>query len=226
MDNVAISYETLKGIASSLNIEVNELDEKRLPERVSAFCMRAGHSIPRRTIYINNALPETTKSFALAHEIGHLVLGHDLMALNDALGSFKNYRKFLQNEFEANHFAGSLLISRETVRSIFTEGNTVNINAAASRFNVDYETMIYRITLMLPTKKIHFVKVDMDEKVIRRFSRSKNGIRWSSLYAPCRNTSSMRLLDSVKLYNTGATALSQISVVIDQEGEPTSTSYF
>lgn len=222
-----VAYETLLLVADRLNIQVHEFTTD-LTLGIDAFCLRDGSDSAQRSIYIQKNLSEIKKSFSLAHEIGHLVLGHELIALNDALGSFKKYRTFLRNEFEANHFAGALLIDKKTLHHIFSQGNQSTLEDVCEKFGAEYETIVHRLSLLLTNKNLHFIKIDTSGRVIRRFSRARSGIYWSSQFAPCDRTSTLKLLKKIK--NNPAEYLglkiTQISKVAKDDGTASDYSYF
>ena len=98
---------------------------KELPDNISGASMITKNE--KKIIVVNQTHPETRKKFTIAHELGHLLLGHDT-ALNtqDAgLGDAQHDPSQILfrddktsegsdwREVEANHFAASLLMPRE-----------------------------------------------------------------------------------------------------------------
>jgi Zn-dependent peptidase ImmA (M78 family) len=72
-----------------------------------------------KTIVINENYPATRNLFTVAHEIGHFVL-HD-----GSQNRFDQYHKYtaeeLKREWQANEFAGDLLMPKYKFESVFKE---------------------------------------------------------------------------------------------------------
>ena len=102
---------------------------KRLPDNISGASMTTENGT--RIIVVSEKQPPTRKKFTIAHELGHLLLKHDT-ALNTQDKGMMNTQQEQHNtpsqilfrddktsegsdwrEVEANHFAASLLMSKE-----------------------------------------------------------------------------------------------------------------
>ena len=118
------------------NIDIEELIQahniyyipKRLPDNISGASMITENG--KKIIVVNKDQPEKRKKFTVAHELGHLVLGHDT-PLNTQDKAIANNNRQPKNpsqilfrddktsegsdwrEIEANHFAASLLMPKE-----------------------------------------------------------------------------------------------------------------
>ena len=104
---------------------------KALPDNISGASMTTKNE--KKIIVVNQNHPETRQKFTIAHELGHLLLGHDtalntqdaglvagrakqkkdvepsqILFRNDKTSEGSDWR-----EVEANHFAASLLMPRE-----------------------------------------------------------------------------------------------------------------
>lgn len=93
------------------------------------------------TIFINESYPATRNLFTVAHEIGHFVL-HD-----GSQNRFDQYHKYtpeqLKREWEANKFAGNLLMPEYKFESVFKELKG-RIKEIASYFGVSQRAVEVR----------------------------------------------------------------------------------
>jgi Zn-dependent peptidase ImmA (M78 family) len=72
-----------------------------------------------KTIYVNQSYSSTRNLFTVAHEIGHYILHN---GLNNRYDQYHNYTdEELIMEWEANDFAGKLLMSRTTFINFFKQ---------------------------------------------------------------------------------------------------------
>ena len=118
------------------NIDIKKLIEshnihyipKKLPNNISGASMTTKNG--KKIIVVNKDQPEKRKKFTGAHELGHLILGHDT-PLNTQDKAVATYKRQSQSpsqilfrddktsegsdwrEIEANHFAASLLMPKE-----------------------------------------------------------------------------------------------------------------
>lgn len=69
-----------------------------------------------RTIYVNILDPEVRQRFTIAHEIGHILLGHEGISYRDP--NYQKYNDFIKrmNEVNANSFAAELLMPEKLLR--------------------------------------------------------------------------------------------------------------
>lgn len=69
-----------------------------------------------RTIYVNILDPEYRQRFTIAHEIGHILLGHEGISHRDT--SYTVYKDLIErmNEVSANAFAAELLMPERLLR--------------------------------------------------------------------------------------------------------------
>jgi hypothetical protein len=86
------------------------------------------------TIIFNENHPWCRKRFTIAHEIGHLLLGHTCN---------KNDPTTAHNEKEANCFAAELLVPAKVLKKTFKK--ITKIPELSKLFRVSAETMGYRV---------------------------------------------------------------------------------
>ncbi len=101
----------------------------------------------------SNIYSKEKKRFALAHEIGHLLL-HDQLELHGDTSKSMNWFQHFENqvkrgmqEYEANDFAGELLMPESIFREEF-QGKRFNPNlfkGLAQRFQTSITSVIFRI---------------------------------------------------------------------------------
>lgn len=110
-----IGYDDVTNI--SLTTLIDYLDAIYLEEKMDHCDGKIIFGKSKAIIKINEAIEyEGRKRFAIAHEIGHLILHKDMKLPDDTLSTFNiiaGTEKFLQNgqqELEANEFASELLM--------------------------------------------------------------------------------------------------------------------
>lgn len=114
-----------------------------------------------RTIYVNILDPEFRQRFIIAHEIGHILLGHEGISHRDT--SYTIYKDLIErmNEVSANGFAAELLMPEQLLRDALLDTMTeLDYNAegkfsesdidyiavnTASKMNVSLESFKYRL---------------------------------------------------------------------------------
>ena len=69
-----------------------------------------------RTIYVNILDPEVRQRFTIAHEIGHILLGHEGISYRDPNNEQYNDLVKRMNEVSANGFAAELLMPERLLR--------------------------------------------------------------------------------------------------------------
>ncbi len=89
-----------------------------------------------KAIYINSAHAPTRQRFTIAHEIGHVLLGHPPA---DKLSTEE--KKSI--EAEANIFAGEFLVPYDSLKSSIAKG--LKIDALAKKFFVSQEVLFIRL---------------------------------------------------------------------------------
>lgn len=114
-----------------------------------------------RIIWVNKLEPEYRQRFTIAHEIGHILLGHEGISHRDT--SYTVYKDLIErmNEVSANAFAAELLMPERLLRKAlvstmkdldydtdgkFSESDIDYIAAnTANKMNVSLESFKYRL---------------------------------------------------------------------------------
>jgi len=147
---------------------------KKLPDNISGASMITKHG--KKIIVINEDQPKTRQRFTIAHEVGHLLLGHDT-ALNtqdkatDTNSQFKNPSQILfrddktsegsdWREIEANHFAASILMPRDILNKEINKLIQKNSKNYLSEYNVHELADIFEvsaISMSIRLSKLGFI---------------------------------------------------------------------
>ena len=124
---------------------------KKLPNNISGASMTTEHG--KQMIVVNKDQPEKRKKFTIAHELGHLILGHDT-SLNTQDKAIVSNNHQLRNpsqilfrddktsegsdwrEIEANYFAASLLMPKDLLNKEINKLIQKNPRNYLSEYNV------------------------------------------------------------------------------------------
>lgn len=117
----------------TVNLKIHGTDE--LSEKVDAVTNRSGDQV---FILYNRSKSVNRQRFSVAHELGHLQLGHVHGSSSIDLGS-ENF-----DEIEANHFAAYLLMSPTMLKKDIKAG-IKDIKDLAKRYQVSEEAMWWQI---------------------------------------------------------------------------------
>lgn len=132
-------------IAETLNCNIIYINPNELPENFE--CPRndfAGAIIKNydkdksNYIFVNKLDYRTRQRFTIAHELGHLILGHD-----DIVDCRSKIYSPDEKELEANEFAGNLLIPEEWLYR-FIDAVTKSSKELAVIFDVSLQAMEVR----------------------------------------------------------------------------------
>lgn len=96
-----------------------------------------------RRIHFNPRDASVRQRFTIAHELGHIALGHTANGTryrDDFSSAARDWA-----EIEANGFAAELLMPAEAVRRVVRSGRFASIQAMAQLFNVSGTAMTYRL---------------------------------------------------------------------------------
>lgn len=140
------------------NINVGELAQahgihyllKKLPDNISGASMTTEDG--KQIIVVNEEQPKNRKKFTIAHELGHLLLGHDTLLntqdtavihksqkINPSQILFRNDKTSEGSdwrEIEANHFAASLLMPKEILNKEINNLMKENSSKYLSEYDV------------------------------------------------------------------------------------------
>ena len=130
-----------ESLGISLGMEVKNLDPFNSEDsKLSGkFQMEDGKPVA----YYKATEHENRQRFAIAHEIGHYVLGHG-DSLRDPAANFSSNNHDYK-EVAANHFAAQLLMPKGSVLKAVRELRITSISKLADRFKVSEVAMLYRL---------------------------------------------------------------------------------
>jgi Zn-dependent peptidase ImmA (M78 family) len=119
----------VKAVATALDIGV---EYRPLDSEVSGILRKELND--RWTIYVNDKHPDTRQRFTIAHEIAHWCLHkYSKTSFEDVM--FFRGTAVLPEEYEANKFAGEILMPENIFREQLRKGNR-NISTLADFFGV------------------------------------------------------------------------------------------
>ena len=130
-------------LATNLGLEVRFFD---IPSMEGVYCASA-HS----TIIVSSLRPPGRQAFTCAHELGHHVFGHGDQ-YDELVEHRSEARRFDPHEFQADCFAGALLMPKVAVSRGFSLRGWDLATAAPEAFyvvatwlGVGYTTLIYHL---------------------------------------------------------------------------------
>ena len=131
-----LSYpeNNLLQIASALGITVSEValpdyENKKVKGYIKWFTpeeKKSKNTTCDAEIYINSQQTPTVKNFTLAHELGHFLLHKNASSFRIDLQDYSAEGDPLNQETEANYFAGSLLMPKEKLLKSFEKANSLD----------------------------------------------------------------------------------------------------
>jgi len=110
-----------------------------------------------RYMFINANLKERVRRIVCAHELGHDDL-HQAFAKNKALQEFMLYDMATRPEYEANIFAGELLLDDDEIFSMIKDG--YDLPQIAGELNTDYNLLLIKMNEM--TKKGYDLRLSLN----------------------------------------------------------------
>lgn len=114
------------------------------PQGLSGYFVRQDPVHRGPAIYFNASDSLVRRRFTVAHELGHMVLGHR-DAPRDGPDAFRSGTRD-PIERAANQFAAELLMPAEAVRRAVVSGRFASLEELASAFRVSPAAMNYRVT--------------------------------------------------------------------------------
>lgn len=100
-----------------------------------------------RVIYYNSSESLNRQRFAIAHGLGHHMLGHinsKADCFREGSSTFNSENKDVQ-ELHANHFAVRILMPMDAIKTLLFVKGIANISELAKRFSVSEAAMHYRL---------------------------------------------------------------------------------
>lgn len=121
--------------------EAMELEVLRFPfhEKISGLLKKE-----EGVIGVNQSHHPLRQRFTIAHELGHFLLGHDLIGEHSEEGVDDFFDKARPKEREANSFASSLLMPGEWVKE-HVKKNGMDIETLAKAFGVSKQAATIRL---------------------------------------------------------------------------------
>lgn len=106
-------------------------------------------------LFLNDTMPKSRQKFSLAHELGHVLLGHKL----------KNHQSDPREETEANVFAAQLLMPEQIIYEFEDRGAELSENLLIGSFDVSKAAALIRLETL---EKIHdnHIIYDHNDKLI------------------------------------------------------------
>ena len=196
-------FPELEAAAQSLDIELDRGDVYRslvqyLRDRLGIHVIVAPVSVTRgavrrfdpdsRTLTLSEMIPQTSRNFQVAHQIGLLTAGATIDSIIARAqknlttpDSVKLCRVAL-----ASYFAGALLMPYDDfLRS--AEEMRYDIEMLEHRYDVSFEQVCHRLTTLRKPNatgiSFHFVRVDVAGNISKRFSGT--GIRFARFSGSC-----------------------------------------
>lgn len=98
-------------------------------------------------IVFNTDEPTVRQRFTVAHEIGHVALGHVKPGGKEFRDEAKDFFSSVRspNEVAANKFAAELLMPADSVRFCFLKMGSLSVDEIAKVFNVSTAALRYRL---------------------------------------------------------------------------------
>ena len=123
-------------IASDAGYKIKEIDMPKGYEGIAGFCEKK-----QRTIYVNAKDHPARKLFTIAHELGHIFLGHTSYSVLYRIP--RKDEHYPQEESEANSFAAHLLMPDFMVRKYLDKYNLsiLDYKTMADIFGVPMSSM-------------------------------------------------------------------------------------
>jgi Zn-dependent peptidase ImmA (M78 family) len=189
-----LTLRDLYNIAKSLSTDTYVVAPDYFPKKVIALTiLDLNNTHDNHAIILKEGIEANTALFCIGHELGHIIRGHEYLVNSKKILNFKQYRQYLRNEFEANYIAAALLLNRNSFEKDLDDTD-YNILELAAKYNLSYETIMHRIANVM--EKIHFLKLNADGEIVKRFNSSEEQMFWSPLKKPCLCSSAQKVLDS------------------------------
>jgi len=128
-----------------LGRKVEYVSREKLGGADGEACVEMINGSPRGVIRIANDLHEHRKRFTIAHELGHLVLGHARLGKENKRRDFLSQLGIDPEERDANLFAAEMLMPAQFVEKAFYSKEIRNIKEMARLFQVSETAMENRL---------------------------------------------------------------------------------
>ncbi len=140
----------------------------------------------RRVLTLSETLPQRSRAFHAAHQLGLLSLGTQLEDVADDPGLTQDASRKLARMVVASYFAGAMLMPYERFWEA-AETERYDIELLGHRFRTGFEQVCHRLTTLrrqgMEGVPFHFLKVDLAGNLAKRFDGS--GIRFARFGGGC-----------------------------------------
>ena len=116
-----------------------------------------------RVITLNSNLKKRVQRIVLAHELGHDTL-HRAFAKDNALREFMIYDMSTRPEYEANVFAGEILLDDKEILALAKEG--YDIPQIAGELDTDYNLLSFKMNEMARKGYDFRISLDTDTRFL------------------------------------------------------------
>lgn len=140
-----------------------------LPDEIAGGCFRAGE---RAVLWVNGDQPLVRGRFTLAHELGHVMCGHELgmnvHAVSVLAGETRDAR-----EVQANAFAAELLAPRAGVEAMVDgEPGLEAVVDIAARFGISTLAALYRLGTLRLSSRVERLRGELEQGLTVHFDRA------------------------------------------------------
>jgi Zn-dependent peptidase ImmA (M78 family) len=121
----------------------------------------------RYIIFYNQAMPSARLTFSEAHELGHIVLAHDIETITNFRKTKDSRLKPLYERYEAeaNYFAACLLMPEAVINRLKALGCRITVDFLQSNFGVSEEAAQIRISTLRRNSQRHVLYWEKDKSL-------------------------------------------------------------
>jgi Zn-dependent peptidase ImmA (M78 family) len=169
---------TALGLAAEEPLDVLRVVEERarvpvivasLPDSVAGGCYRSGAA---SVLWVNGDQPVVRQRFTLAHELGHVRLGHEVGMNVDAVAVLAGETRDAR-EVQANAFAAELLAPRAGVVALVDgEPGLETVVEIAARYGISNLAALYRLSTLGLSRRIERLREELEEGLAAHFERA------------------------------------------------------
>lgn len=163
------------GLAAAEPLDVLAVVEERaglpvivasLPDGIAGCCFRDG---ARAVVWVNGEQPLVRQRFTLAHELGHVRIGHAVSMNVDKVEVLAGETRDAR-EVQANAFAAELLAPRAGVVELVSgEPGLEAVVAIAARFGISTLAALYRLGTLGLTTRLERLRGELEEGLQAHF---------------------------------------------------------
>jgi Zn-dependent peptidase ImmA (M78 family) len=165
------------GLGASEPLDVLAVVEERarlgvivasLPDEIAGGCFRSGS---RAVLWVNGDQPLVRQRFTLAHELGHVRLGHEVGMNVDKVSVLAGETRDAR-EVQANAFAAELLAPRAGVEALVDgEPGLDTVAEIAARFGISTLAALYRLSTLRLSTRVERLRRELEEGLAAHFER-------------------------------------------------------